>query len=75
MNSQKPLITHNSLKKMAESLPPESFIRIHKSFIISLPNIQSINKTQVIYGEKRIPIGEGFRDTFFNQLNTTSINI
>jgi len=73
-NNPKPVVTHNSLKKMAECLPKDNFIRVHKSFIISIQNIQSINKTQVIYGEKRIPIGEGFRDAFLSHLNTGSLN-
>jgi len=73
--SSKPIVTHNSLKKMTDSLPASNFIRIHKSYIVSVPNIQSINKTQVIYGEKRIPIGDGFRKAFLDCLNSGSYNV
>jgi DNA-binding LytR/AlgR family response regulator len=60
----KPVITLNSLKKLQQNLPPEKFSRIHKSYIVGLEHIKSINKSQVVINEKYIPIGESYKNIF-----------
>jgi len=62
----KPVITLNSLKRLQQNLPPDKFSRIHKSYIVGLDHINSINKTQVMIHNKHIPIGESYR-TIFNE--------
>ena len=71
--NKKPVITHNSLKKLQQALPPTRFIRIHKSFIISLKYITSINKAQVIIGENYIPIGESYKSNFISRLEKRTL--
>lgn len=68
IENNRPIITLNSLKKMQQSLPPERFSRIHKSYIVGLNHITAINKTQVMLGEKHLPIGESFKNTFMQKL-------
>jgi len=72
-DNKKPVVTHNSLKKIQQALPPNRFIRIHKSFIISLKYITSINKAQVIIGENYIPIGESYKSNFLSKLEKRTI--
>ena len=55
------LIPMNDIIKM---LPPENFIRIHKSYIISLKNIGIIEKAKVIINNISIPIGITYREHF-----------
>ena len=64
----KPVITLNSLKKLQQNLPSERFSRIHKSYIIGLAHIKSINKTQVIINDKYIPIGESYKNFFLSKM-------
>jgi DNA-binding LytR/AlgR family response regulator len=71
--NKKPVITLNSLKKIQQALPPTHFSRIHKSFIISLDHITSINKAQVIIGENYIPIGESYKSYFLSLLEKRTI--
>lgn len=73
IENKKPIVTHNSLKKLQQALPPTRFIRIHKSFIISLKYISSINKAQVIIGENYIPIGESYKSNFLSRLEKRTI--
>jgi DNA-binding LytR/AlgR family response regulator len=73
IDTKKPIVTHNSLKKIQQALPPTRFIRIHKSFIISLKYISSINKAQVIIGENYIPIGESYKSNFLSRLEKRTI--
>lgn len=72
-DNKKPVITRNSLKKIQQALPSGSFSRVHKSYIISLNHITSINKAQVIIGESHIPIGESYKNLFLSKLENRII--
>ncbi|MBK7097174.1 MAG: LytTR family transcriptional regulator [Sphingobacteriales bacterium] len=58
-----------NLKKFEEQLPSLQFIRVHKSFIISLRHIESIEKGWILIDKKEIPIGYSYRETFQQFLN------
>ncbi|SHE45055.1 two component transcriptional regulator, LytTR family [Mariniphaga anaerophila] len=74
VNNSKPIIVRNSLKKFSHVLPPSQFSRIHKSFIISISHITSINKTQVYLGDNRIPIGESYKNYFLTRLQNRMVS-
>jgi len=57
----KPIITLQNLKTFAERLPPQEFVRIHRSYIISISHIESITKKEVEIAEKILPIGNSYR--------------
>ena len=58
------IMTLQNLKKIEEALPAPPFMRIHKSYIISLPKIDSIGKNDVTIGEQTIPIGGLYKKSF-----------
>lgn len=62
------ILTLNSLKKFEESLLENNFFRIHRSYIVNLKHIKSIQKNKVIISEKRIPIGENYKNEFYSQI-------
>jgi DNA-binding LytR/AlgR family response regulator len=62
------IMTLTNFKNMLEMLPNEQFCRIHKSYIINLSKIQSIEKSHVIVLNERLPIGDSFRKAFFELL-------
>lgn len=57
------LTTHDTLKNMESKLPSEHFIRVHKSFIIALANIEYLEGNSVKIGDQFIPIGTTYRET------------
>jgi DNA-binding LytR/AlgR family response regulator len=57
-------VTNLSMKKMEELLPGDEFFRIHKSFIIRLDRIQSIEGNLVEIGKHRLPVGSNYRQGF-----------
>jgi len=57
-------ITHSSMKKMEELLTSKRFCRIHKSFIINLSKIDTIEGNRVYIGEHSFPVGVTYRSTF-----------
>ena len=66
----KPIITLLSMKKMEERLP-QNFMRIHRSYIINLTKILEVNKNRVIMDrDTYLPIGDMYKETFQNYLDT-----
>ncbi|WP_163711901.1 LytR/AlgR family response regulator transcription factor [Mangrovibacterium lignilyticum] len=63
-NEDKPIITLNSLKKMADSLPSSHFLRVHKSFIINTNKIKSVTKNRIIIHDRWIPVGDNYKSDF-----------
>lgn len=68
------IITLQNMKKMEEALPAKSFVRVHKSYIVALGKIDSIERSRIQIGEKVIPIGDTYRDYFFKQIEDKNIN-
>ena len=69
-NEAKPIVTLLSMKKMEERLP-DNFMRIHRSYIINLGKIREVNKNRVMMdADTNLPIGDNYKETFLNYLNT-----
>jgi DNA-binding LytR/AlgR family response regulator len=67
------VITLQHMKKMEESLPAGRFIRVHKSYIISIDKIESIERSRIQIYDKIIPIGDTYRDNFFKVIEDKNI--
>jgi DNA-binding LytR/AlgR family response regulator len=65
----KPLLTKTTLKNIYDKLPKDRFLRVHKSFIVSLSKIDLIENNRIRIGEHRIPVGELFKTPFYNIIN------
>ncbi len=62
-------IVLDTLKSMEQQLPENSFVRIHKSFIVNLNHIKTIGaKKIIVHPEHEIPIGESYRMNFLNHI-------
>lgn len=61
-NSNKPIITRISMKSLEEQLPAAKFLRIHKSYIVSLHHITSVRKSSVFLGDMELPVSDNYRD-------------
>src|SRR3984885_332735 len=59
------IITLQNMKKMEDALPTKYFIRVHKSYIVSINKIDSIERSRIFIGDKIIPVGDTYRDEFF----------
>ncbi|MGE6220415.1 LytR/AlgR family response regulator transcription factor [Nubsella zeaxanthinifaciens] len=57
-----------TMKKMEEQLPSSQFIRIHKSFIVAINKISSIERNRVSIGERTIAVGEVYREAFYQAI-------
>lgn len=59
-----PILSLTSLKNMEDLLPKDQFMRIHRSYIISLEKIQSVTRNTVSLGEINIPVSDHYKDNF-----------
>lgn len=67
------IITLQNMKKMEETLPKSQFIRVHKSYIISLDKIESIERSRIAISGKTIPIGDTYREEFFKRIDNRNL--
>jgi len=56
------LMVHDTMKNFLQSLPPEAFLRIHKSFVVNLDRISYLEGNQVIVGGNAIPVSPAHRE-------------
>jgi DNA-binding LytR/AlgR family response regulator len=63
------IVANLSMKKMMEILPEQEFYRIHKSFIISLQRLELVEGNSVKINNKRLPIGNSYRQQFMEYVN------
>ena len=59
-----------TLKEIDEKLPPEHFLRIHRSFIINLTHVDEVAGSHVVIGRKAIPLSKSLRAELLTRLQT-----
>ncbi|MFD1603898.1 LytR/AlgR family response regulator transcription factor [Flavobacterium artemisiae] len=62
-------LTLISLIKLENLLSSKGFSRIHRSYIINIKHVKSIQKNKVLISDKRIPISESYKSSFFEKIN------
>ena len=62
-SSPRPVVVRMSVKGVEAELPPTDFIRVHKSYIVSIRDITAIRKNSVFIKDQEIPVGDTYRDT------------
>lgn len=62
---------HSTMKDIEKKLPKDSFMRVHRSYILNLKKIKSIESSIVIIedSDKKVPIGGSYKEELFNHLN------
>ena len=62
------LIVHHNLQSFTDLLPPDHFMRIHRSYTASLNKIKAIDGNQVEIGGKCLPIGRNYQTEVKNRI-------
>jgi len=63
------IMTLQNFRNMENMLPEQHFLRVHRSFIIALDKIESIERNRIKIQNELIPIGENYKTAFFSMLN------
>lgn len=62
------IVTLQNMKKMEDILPTNRFVRVHRSYIVALDKIASIERGRIFIEDKVIPVGDTYRDTFYKYI-------
>ncbi|QHC85769.1 two-component system response regulator [Empedobacter brevis] len=63
------IATYNTLKYFEENLFENQFVKIHKSFLVSLNKIEKTDTNSVRVLGKELPLGDTYRNAFFEKIN------
>jgi DNA-binding LytR/AlgR family response regulator len=69
ITTSKKIMSLLNYKKLEDILPQNQFIRVHKSFIIALDKIDSVERNRIKIGDRLIPISETYRKSFFDRID------
>lgn len=62
------VVTLQNMKSLESSLPSSTFMRIHKSFIVNIDQIEQIDGNSILINGQRLPIGQTYRPAFFKRI-------
>jgi DNA-binding LytR/AlgR family response regulator len=62
-------VLHVTLKSVESKLPANKFVRVHRSYIVNIDNIRTIEDTTIFINEISIPIGALYKESFIKRLN------
>ena len=63
-NEPKPVLSLNSLKAIEQKLPEEKFMRVHRSFIVNLEKIETIERGHIVFDKVYIPVSDQYKEKF-----------
>ncbi|MBN2614984.1 MAG: response regulator transcription factor [Bacteroidales bacterium] len=72
MKDNKFLLTLISMQHMVDKLPERNFVRIHRSYIVSISKIDKVEKNRVVIGSKWIPVGNSYKESLHSVLGRIS---
>lgn len=68
-----PILSLMRLKALEDTLPKKDFVRVHKSFIVRLDRIEAIERSHILIGRDRIPVGDSYQAILYQALSGTAL--
>jgi two-component system, LytTR family, response regulator len=65
----KKIMTKMNFRSLLAILPAGKFIQVHKSWVVSIPKIESVERNRIKIGNKLIPVGDSYKDAFWMHIN------
>jgi DNA-binding LytR/AlgR family response regulator len=62
------LITYITMTSLEHQLPADQFMKVHKSYIVSIPQVKAIEGNEILMGQARIPISRNLKDDVVNHI-------
>jgi DNA-binding LytR/AlgR family response regulator len=64
VSSPEPIQSQITLKALEAKLPAGNFMRIHRSFIVNLQMVDTIDRGRIVFGKVYIPVGNQYKEKF-----------
>ncbi len=65
----RPVTCLTSMRTVEAALPAPSFLRTHRSFIVNMDRVNVLERGQVVFGEKIIPVSDSYREAILQYVN------
>ncbi|MBP1616916.1 MAG: chemotaxis protein CheY [Bacteroidetes bacterium] len=65
-----PVSSLMSMQLLEEKLPERDFMRVHRSFIVNLNNVKTIERNCIVFGKEYIPVSDSYKDRFMEFLQS-----
>lgn len=73
-SEESPLVTHITMKALEEQLPSELFMRVHKSYIVSLQKVGSVTPDgDIVFGRHLVHVSDAYKDRFYSYIRSKII--
>ncbi|EJF54721.1 response regulator of the LytR/AlgR family [Saprospira grandis DSM 2844] len=72
-STDKSLLSLLSMKSLQARLPRHRFMRVHRSYIVNLDKISTIERGQLIFGKQHIPVSDKYKEAFQNFIDRRSV--
>jgi DNA-binding LytR/AlgR family response regulator len=66
------VLTLETFTELEQRLPPARLCRVHKSYMVALDKIDSVERDRITIGAKRVPISDGYRAAFYARIGQGS---
>ena len=63
-----------SMKKLEDYLPRPEFLRTHRSYIVHMPEVRSIDRCRIVFGDVFIPISDNYKEEVQQYLDTHTLS-
>jgi len=64
LENAKPVMSLLSMKNIEQRLPTDRFMRVHRSFIVNLEKISTIERNRIAFDKKLIPVSDQYKESF-----------
>lgn len=68
-STAEPVQSQITLKVLEAKLPSEKFMRVHRSFIVNLQMVDTVDRGRIVFGKVFIPVGDQYKDRFEEYLS------
>jgi len=69
----RPVLSLAGMKTLEDMLPPNRFVRVHRSFIVQPEKIRVIERNRIVFGKEYIPVSDTYKDKFYDFLSQRSL--
>ena len=63
-----------SMKKLEDYLPSPEFLRTHRSYIVHMPEVRSIDRFRIVFGDIFIPISDNYKEEVQQYLDNHTLS-
>lgn len=62
-----------SMREVEKILPPATFMRVHRSFIVNLKNVEVIDRNRIVFGKTYIPVSDSHKEEFLRRVGASGL--